>query len=49
MSFKGFFLFFFSFGGHFVKQSRSVLAILVDGHPGSISMKSIYFEIGPLA
>ena len=34
------FLFFFIFGsgGHFVQQSRTILAILVEGHPRNISV-----------
>ena len=31
--------FFFSSGGHFVHWSRSVLAILVEGHLSNIPMK----------
>ena len=45
MSFKEFSI--FSFGGHFVQQSWTFLAILVEGHPKNISVK--LFEIGPLA
>ena len=35
-----FFFFFFIFcsGGHFVQQSRTILAILVEGHPRNISV-----------
>ena len=33
----GFFI--FSFDGHFVQQSGSILAILVEGHPRNISVK----------
>ena len=33
------FFFFFCFGGHFVQQSRIILAILVEGHPRNISVK----------
>ena len=40
MSFKGFSI--FSFGGHFVQQSRKILAILVEGHPRNISVKNIF-------
>ena len=29
----------FSSGGHFVKQSRTILAILVKGHPRNIPVK----------
>ena len=29
----------FSFGGHFVQRSGTILAILVEGHPKSISAK----------
>ena len=29
----------FSSGGHFVHPSRTVLAILVEGHPSNIAMK----------
>ena len=42
MSFRGFSI--FSFDGHFVQQSGTILAILVEGHPRNISV-----EIGPLA
>ena len=34
-----FFFFFFCFGGHFVQQSKTILAILVEGHPRNISVK----------
>ena len=37
MLFKGFSI--FSFGGNFVLQSRTILAILVDGQPRNISVK----------
>ena len=37
MSFKGFSV--FSFGCHFVQQSGTVLAILIEGHPWNISVK----------
>ena len=37
MSFKGFSS--FSFGDYFVQQSRTILAILVLGHNGNISVK----------
>ena len=37
MSFKGFSI--FSFGGHFVQQSRTILAVLAEGHPRNISAK----------
>ena len=37
MSFKR--LFYFSFGGHFVQRSKTVLAILIEGHPRNISVK----------
>ena len=37
MSFKGFSN--FSFCGHFVQQSRTILAILVEGHPSNVSVK----------
>ena len=48
MSFKKFFFFsIFSIGDHFVQQSRTILAILVEGHPRNISVK--LFEIRPLA
>ena len=29
----------FSSGGHFVQQSKAILAILVEGHPRNISVK----------
>ena len=29
----------FSSGGHFVQQSETILAILVEGHPQNISVK----------
>ena len=29
----------FSFDGHFVQRSRTILAILVEGHPRNISVK----------
>ena len=32
-------VFFFCSGGHFVQQSRTILAILVEGHPRNISVK----------
>ena len=32
----------FSSGGHFVQGSRLILAILVEGHPGNISVKLFY-------
>ena len=37
MSFRGFSI--FSFGDHFVQQNRTILAILVEGHPRNISVK----------
>ena len=37
MSLKGFSI--FSFDGHFVQRSRTILAILVEGHPRYISVK----------
>ena len=37
MSFKSFSL--FSSGGHFVQQSRTIVAILVKGHPRNIPVK----------
>ena len=37
MLFKGFSI--FSSGGHFVQQSRTSLAILVEGQPRNISVK----------
>ena len=40
----GFFI--FSSGGHFVQVSKTILPILVEGHPRNISVN--YFEIGPL-
>ena len=40
MSFKGFSI--FSSGGHFVQQSRTILAILVEGRPKNISV--IFFK-----
>ena len=33
------FFFIFSFGGDFVQQSRTILAILVESHPRNISVK----------
>ena len=45
MSFKVLFSI-LSSGGHFVRRSRSILAILVEGHPRTISV--YYFETGPL-
>ena len=39
MSLKGFSI--FSFDGHFVQRSRTILAILVEGHPRNISVKII--------
>ena len=45
MSLKGFSI--FSFDGHFVQRSRTILAILVEGHPRNISVK--FFEISPFA
>ena len=45
MSFKG--LFIFSSGRHFVQQSITILAILVEGHWRNTSVQ--IFEIGPLA
>ena len=44
MSFKSVSI--FSSGGQFVQRSRTILAILVEGHPRNISEN--YFEIGPL-
>ena len=29
----------FSSGGHFVQRSKTILAILVEGHPRNISVK----------
>ena len=46
MSFKGFSI--FSSGGHFVKWSGTILAILVKGQERNISVK-YFFEIVPLA
>ena len=37
MSFKGFSI--FNSGGHFVKQSGTILAILVEGHSRNIPVK----------
>ena len=37
MTFKGFSI--FSSGGHFVQRSRTILAILVEGHLRNISVK----------
>ena len=37
MSFKGFSI--FSFDGHFVQCSGTILANLVEGHPTNISVK----------
>ena len=37
----------FSSGSHFVQRSRTILAILVDGHPRNISVN--YYEMDPLA
>ena len=37
MLFKGFSI--FSFGGHFVQWSKTILAILEVGHPRNISVK----------
>ena len=37
MSFKAFSI--FSSGGHFVQGSKTILAILVEGHPRNISVK----------
>ena len=37
MSFKSFSI--FSSGGHFVQQSRTIVAILVKGHPRNIPVK----------
>ena len=45
MSFKSFSI--FSSDDHFVQQSRTILAILVQGDKRNISVKS--FEIRPLA
>ena len=45
MSLKGFSI--FSFDGHFVQRSRTILAVLVEGNQRNISVK--LFEIGPLA
>ena len=45
MSFKEFSI--LSSGGHFVQQSGTFLATLVEGNPRNISVK--LFEIGPLA
>ena len=36
--FKGFFFYIFSSDGHFVQQSGTILAILVEGHPRNINM-----------
>ena len=36
---KLFMIFYFSSGGHFVHQSRTVLSILVEGHLSNIPMK----------
>ena len=35
----GFFFGFFCSGGHFVQQSRTILAVLVEGHPRNISVE----------
>ena len=45
MSLNGFSI--FSFGGHFVQRSKTILAIFEKLHQGIIPMN--YFEIGPLA
>ena len=45
MSLKDFSI--FRFDSHFVQQSRTILAILVEGHPRNISLN--HFEISPLA
>ena len=37
MSFKGFSI--YSPGGHFVQQSGTILAILIEGHPRNLSVK----------
>ena len=37
----------FSFGGHSVQQSRTILAVLLEGHPRNILLKLFYN--GPLA
>ena len=39
MSFKVFFSSIFSSGGHFVQQSETILALLIDGHHTNISVK----------
>ena len=48
MSFKGFSI--FSLGGDFLKRSGTILAILIEGHPGNISVKKemphIILEVG---
>ena len=46
MSFKGFFSI-FSPGHHFILQSGTILAILVEGHPRNISVK-LFKTIGQL-
>ena len=46
VTFKGFSI--FSSGGPFVQQSRTILAVLIEGHPRNRSVK-LFFEIGQLA
>ena len=43
MSLKDFSI--FSFDGHFVQQSRTILAILVEGHPRNISVKLLLNQL----
>ena len=45
MSFKGFYSI-FSSGGHFIHWSRTILAVLAEGHPRNIPEN--YFEISLL-
>ena len=46
MLFKGFSI--FSFGCHFVQQSRAILAILAEGNPRNIPVKQLCNQsIGP--
>ena len=42
-----FFFYFFSSGGHFVQQSGTIWAILVEGIMGNIPMK-LCFKLGPV-
>ena len=34
----------FSFGGHYVERSGTILTILVEEHPRNISVKSVFFS-----